>query len=83
MWNVPPRRLVTVPEGIILVAALDKTDRLHLLKEHEMKNPPRCDDLAAQNVLSELPTGRRVLVVLICAMVALGTILLLLAHFQH
>jgi hypothetical protein len=83
MWNVPPRRRVTVPEGIILVATLDKTDRLHLLREHEVKNPPRYDDLAAQNVLSELPTGRRVLVVLICAVAALVSILILLAHFQH
>jgi hypothetical protein len=62
------------------VALLDKTDRLHLLKEYEANYPPRSDDLAAQNVLSELP---RVLVVLICAVVALGTILLLLADFQH
>jgi hypothetical protein len=66
-----------------LVAVTERTDRSHRLKEREIKNPPRYDDLAGQNTLSGLPTGRRVLVVLICTVVALGCILLLLNHFHH
>jgi len=65
------------------VALLDKTDRLHLLKIHEVKYPPRYDDLEGQDILSSLPTGWRVLTVLLYVVVALGTILLLLAHFQY
>jgi hypothetical protein len=65
------------------VALLDKTDHRHLLKMDEVKYPPRYDDLEDQDILSSLPTGWRVLTVLLYAVVALGTILLLLAHFQH
>jgi hypothetical protein len=66
-----------------LAAVTNKTHRPNLLKEHEVKNPPRYDDLAGQSTLSGLPTGRRVLMVLICTAIALGSTLLLLTHFQH
>ena len=63
--------------------ALSNKSGARLLKEHEAKSPPRYDDLTGQIALSELPTGRRVLTVLICTVVALGSALLLLTHFQR
>jgi hypothetical protein len=65
------------------VARLSETHHTHLLKEHAIKNPPRYDDLAGHVTLSELPTGRHVLMVLLGVVVALGSTFLILTHFQH
>jgi hypothetical protein len=62
---------------------VSETHHSHLLKEHATKNPPRYDDLAGQNSLSGLPTGRHVLTVLVCIAAVTGFIFLLLTHFQH
>jgi hypothetical protein len=39
--------------------------------------------MAGKEILSSVPTGWRVLMVLLCALVAIGFALLLLSHFQH
>jgi hypothetical protein len=65
------------------MARLSETHHSHLLKEHMTKNPPRYDDLARQISLSEVPTGRHVLTMLVCIVAVTGSIFLLLTHFQH
>jgi hypothetical protein len=78
-----PPGWVTVPEGNLVVAFLNKADRTNLLQADKIKNPPRYDDLAGQEILSSLPTGWCVLTVLLCTVVALGFVLLLISHFHH
>jgi hypothetical protein len=65
------------------VTILSKTEDIRLVQADKIKNPPRYDDIAGEETLSSVPTGRRVLTVLICALAAIGLALLLLSHFQH
>jgi hypothetical protein len=65
------------------MARLSETHQSDLLKEHATKNQPRYDDLARQISLSEVPTGRHVLTMLICIVAVTGSIFLLLMHFQN
>jgi hypothetical protein len=65
------------------VRILSKTEGIQLIQADKIKNPPRYDDMAGEETLSSVPTGWRVLMVLLCALVAIGFALLLLGHFQH
>ena len=56
---------------------------LRLLQTDKIKNPPRYEDIAAREILSSVPTGWRVLTVLLCALVGIGFALLAFRHFQH
>ena len=51
---------------------------LRLLQTDKIKNPPRYEDIAAREILSSVPTGWRVLTVLLCILVLLS-----FWHFQH
>jgi hypothetical protein len=65
------------------VTTLSKTDGIRLIEADKIKNPPRYGDMAGKETLSSVPTGWRVLMVLVCTLVAIGFALLILGHFQH
>jgi hypothetical protein len=67
----------------LLMTTLSKTDDVRLVQAEKIKNPPRYEDMAGQEILSSVPSGWRVLMVLLCALVAIGFAVLLLSHFQH
>jgi hypothetical protein len=50
---------------------------------NRIKNPSRYEDLAAREALASVPSGWRVLSVLLCAMVTITIALLVFKHFQH
>ena len=56
---------------------------LRLLQTDKIKNPPRYEDIAAREILSSVPTGWRVLTVLLCTLAAIALALLAFRHFQH
>jgi hypothetical protein len=56
---------------------------LHLFRTNRIKNPSRYEDIAAQEALAAVPSGWRVLTVLLCGLTAIGLMLLAFRHFQH
>ena len=56
---------------------------LRLFRTNRIKNPSRYEDLSGREALAAVPSGWRVLTVLVCAMVAIGLTLLAFRHFQH
>jgi hypothetical protein len=65
------------------VKTLRQVKDLRLFRTNRIKNPARYEDLAARDALASVPSGRRVLSVLLCAMVAITIALLVFRHFQH
>jgi hypothetical protein len=65
------------------VAILRDPASIHLVQADKIKNPPRYEDIAGQEILSSVPSGWRVLTVLLCTAFAIALALLLLRHFQH
>jgi hypothetical protein len=65
------------------VKTLRDLNDLRLLQTDKIKNPPRYEDIAAREILSSVPTGWRVLTVLLCTMAAIGLVLLIFWHFEH
>jgi hypothetical protein len=63
-----------------LVATLRETASIRLVQTNQIKNPPRYEDISGQEILSSIPSGRRVLTVLLCMSVALSVALLLLRY---
>jgi hypothetical protein len=64
------------------VITLSKTDGIRLVQADKIKNPPRYDDMAGKEILSSVPTGLRVRMVLLCTLFAI-CFALFLSHFQH
>jgi hypothetical protein len=65
------------------VKTLRDLNDLRLLQTDKIKNPPRYEDIAAREILSSVPTGWRVLTVLLCTLAAIGLALLTFRHFEH
>jgi hypothetical protein len=65
------------------VKTLRGLNDLRLLRTDKIKNPPRYEDLAASEALAAVPSGWRVLTVLLCGLAAIGLTLLAFRHFQH
>jgi hypothetical protein len=63
------------------VTTLSEADGIRLVQTDKIKNPPRYEDIAGQETLSSVPSGWRVLTVLLCALVVIAVALLLLKHF--
>jgi hypothetical protein len=61
------------------VPTLSETNRI-LVQTDKIKNPPRYEDIAGQEALNAIPSGWRVLTVLLCMMVALCVAFLLLKY---
>jgi hypothetical protein len=72
-----------VTKGWNFAARLSETQHVHLLKVHARKNPPHYDDLATHISLSEVPTGRHALTMVVFIVAVTGSIFLLLTHSQH
>jgi hypothetical protein len=65
------------------VAILTKTDELRSTHDDKIKARRRYDEIMEQQIASSIPTGWRVLEVLLCTLVALGAAFLFVSHFEH
>jgi hypothetical protein len=65
------------------VKTLRDLNELRLLQADKIKNPPRYEDIAGRVILSSVPSGWRVLTVLLCTLAFIGLTLLAFRHFQH
>jgi len=67
---------------------LVKTDSIHTVEEDNIRPPPHYDPAKGPQIITsdtarQGPKGRRVLVVLVAAMIAVGIALFLVARFAH
>jgi hypothetical protein len=65
------------------VPTLNYLNNLRLLQTDKIKNPPRYEDIPGREILSSIPSGWRVLTVLMCTLAAIGLVLLVFRHFEH
>ena len=67
---------------------LIKTDSIHTIEKDNIRPPPHYDAAKGPQIITsdtarQGPKGRRVLVVLVAAMIAIGIALFLVARFAH
>jgi hypothetical protein len=67
---------------------LVKTDSIHTIEKDNIRPPPHYDAAKGPQIITsdtarQGPKGRRVLVVLVAAMIAIGIALFLVARFTH
>ena len=67
---------------------LVKTDSIHTVEEDNIRPPPHYDAAKGPQIITsdtarQGPKGRRVLVVLVAALIAVGIALFLVARFAH
>jgi len=67
---------------------LVKTDSIHTVEEDNIRPPPHYDAVKGPQIITsdtarQGPKGRRVLVVLVAALIGVGIALFLVARFAH